>query len=50
VKKNRIAQKNTIDDKKGCHLVFYFFILALLGMLLVLFIKIKYFLNGTPTW
>lgn len=47
-----MSQKNKIGEKKavGCYLVFWFFIVALLGMLLVLFIKVKYFLNGTQTW
>jgi hypothetical protein len=34
----------------GCGLIFCFFIIVLLGMLLVLFIKVKYFLNVTQTW
>ncbi len=39
--------KPIVLDKKpnGCSFVFYFFILVLLGMILVLFIKINYFLN-----
>jgi hypothetical protein len=39
--------KPITKDKKpnGCSFIFYFFILVLLGMILVLFIKIQYFLN-----
>jgi len=38
-----------LNSSKGCQLVLWFFIAALLGMFLVLFIKIKYFLAETTT-
>jgi cytoskeletal protein RodZ len=43
--------KNNLKEKKptGCGLIFWFFILVLLGMLLVLFIKVMFFSNPTQT-
>lgn len=45
MKKASDSSNIKLKEKKaiGCNLVFWFFILALLGMLLVLLIKIKYF-------
>lgn len=44
----------TVETKEkkavGCYLVFWFLIIALLGMLLVLFIKVKFFPNETQVW
>lgn len=37
--------KSTDKKPNGCAYVFYFFILILVGMILLLFIKINYFLN-----
>jgi hypothetical protein len=41
--------KNNLEEKRGCNLMFWFFIVVLLGMLLVLFIKIMFFSNATQT-
>jgi hypothetical protein len=37
------------NGPNGCNLMFWFFIVVLLGMLLVLFIKVNYFFNVTQT-
>lgn len=43
-----MKNKNNVEESKsGCNLIFWFFIVALLGMLLVLFIKITFFSNQT---
>lgn len=39
-----------VKSPKGCYLVFWFFIVTLLGMLLVLFIKITCFSGEVITW
>ncbi len=41
-----LENSKPIDKKpNGCAYVFYFFVLILLGMILLLFIKINYFLK-----